>query len=323
MLLIRPLLHANRKRQNKTHIVVFFIFIVSNCGGLLTPLGDPPLYLGFLRGVPFDWTFQLTKEWAFTVFSLLFIFHLLDERQFNKEDLETKGSLVDDVATSQRRLHLDGIANLLLLLCVVLCILVAGYWIQPSLTESHGGGVADWGSKVFQILAMGALTIVSLRITPKTLHEANRFSFAPILEVAALFFGIFGAMIPSLAILEAKGPALPLTEAWHYFWATGLLSGFLDNAPTYLTFVTMAAAKFGVDTAHLGELAARHSDFLAAISCGAVFMGALTYIGNGPNFMVKALAEHAKVRMPSFGGYLLWSLAVLVPLFIIQTFLFF
>ncbi len=323
MLLIRPLLHANRKRQHKTHIVVFFIFIVANCGGLLTPLGDPPLYLGFLRGVPFDWTFQLSKEWGFTIFTLLFIFHLVDERQFNKEDLETKGSLVDDVATSQRRLHLDGFPNLALLVGVVLCILVSGYWIQPSLTASHGAGVADWGSKLFQILAMGTLTFVSLRITPKALHQANHFSFEPILEVAALFFGIFGAMIPALAILEAKGPALPLTEAWHYFWATGLLSGFLDNAPTYLTFVTMAAARFGVDTTHLGELAAGHSDFLAAISCGAVFMGAITYIGNGPNFMVKALAEHAKVRMPSFGGYLLWSLVVLVPLFIVQTFLFF
>jgi Na+/H+ antiporter NhaD/arsenite permease-like protein len=323
MLLIRPLLHANRRRIHKTHIVVFFIFVVSNCSGLLTPLGDPPLYLGFLRGVPFDWTLRLGKEWLFTNVTLLVIFHFLDEWFFEKEDLETKGSLVEDVAASERPLHIQGKRNLVLLLAVVGCILFSAYVVGPFFASLWGVRMGDEVSKVFQVVVLGVLAAVSWKITPTEIHVLNRFSFGPIVEVAALFFGIFGAMLPTLAILEAKGPTLPLTEPWHYFWATGLLSGFLDNAPTYLTFTTMASAHFGFSSAHLGELAAKGGTFLAAISCGAVFMGAMTYIGNGPNFMVKAIAEHAKVKMPSFGGYILWSGGVLLPIFVIQTWLFF
>jgi len=323
MLLIRPLLHANRLRRNKTHIVIFFIFIVSNCAGLLTPLGDPPLYLGFLRGVPFDWTLGLWKEWALTNLILLFIFHLVDERQFDREDIKTRGSLVEEVNRAKRKIHIGGLRNVPLLLGVIGVILLAGYWLHPLLARTRGEELAEVGSKIFQILAMGLLALLSLKITPRSVHQANEFHFGPILEVAALFFGIFGSMIPTLALLDAKAGALGLTQPWQYFWATGSLSSVLDNAPTYLTFATLGAAQAGLDSSHLGEFAAGFPLLLSAISCGAVFMGAVTYIGNGPNFMVKALAEQAQVKMPSFGGYLVWSLAVLLPIFLLQTFLFF
>ncbi len=323
MLLIRPLLYANRLRRNKTHIVVFFIFIVSNCAGLLTPLGDPPLYLGFLRGVPFDWTLGLWKQWSLTILILLFVFHLVDERMFDREDIATKGSLVEDVNRARKKVHIEGLRNAPLLLGVLLTILVAGYAVHPWLAETRGAEAAEIGSKLFQIVVMGLLALLSLRITPKAVHKANEFHFGPILEVAALFFGIFGAMIPALAILEAKAASFGLTAPWQYFWSTGVLSSFLDNAPTYLTFATLAASQSNVSATQLGELAAQFPHLLAAVSCGAVFMGAVTYIGNGPNFMVKAIAEHSKVKMPSFGGYMLWSLGILFPLFMLQTLLFF
>jgi Na+/H+ antiporter NhaD/arsenite permease-like protein len=323
MLLIRPLLHANRKRSHKAHIVVFFIFIVSNCGGLLTPLGDPPLYLGFLRGVPFDWTLRLGKEWAFTNGILLVLFNFLDEWFFEKEELSTKGFLAADVAASQRLLHLQGKRNLALLGGVMGCILLSGYVVTPLFSGWWGAAEAATASKLFQVSVLGLLAWISWKATPKHIHELNHFGFGPILEVAVLFFGIFGAMLPALALLEGKGPSLPLTQSWHYFWASGFLSSFLDNAPTYLTFVTMASAHLGLSPEHLGALAQKGVEFLAAVSCGSVFMGANTYIGNGPNFMVKSIAEHSGVKMPSFGGYMLWSCGILIPLFILETFLFF
>lgn len=323
MLLIRPLLHANRKRRHKAHIVVFFIFLVSNCGGLLTPLGDPPLYLGFLRGVPFDWTFRLAKVWVVTVVALLFIFHVMDEWFFEKEELSTKGDLLKDVASSGRKLHLQGKRNLALLGAVVSVIALSGYLVAPTLESWLGAARGDAASKLFQVVVLALIAWVSWKKTPRHIHELNNFSFGPIQEVAILFLGIFGAMLPALALLEGKGPTLPLTQPWHYFWSAGLLSSFLDNAPTYLTFGTMASAHFGFSSSHLGELAANGATFLAAVSCGSVLMGANSYIGNGPNFMVKAVAEHSGVKMPSFGGYMLWSCSVLVPLFILETFLFF
>lgn len=170
---------------------------------------------------------------------------------------------------------------------------------------------------------MGLIAFVSYRMTQPKIREDNQFSFEPIFEVACLFVGIFGAMIPALTLLEAKSASLALTAPWHYFWASGILSGFLDNAPTYLTFVTLAAGKAGLPSSPLTEFVIAEPFLLAAISCGSVFMGALTYIGNGPNFMVKAIAEHAHVKMPSFGGYILWSFTFLVPFFILVTFLFF
>lgn len=325
MLLIRPLITANKPRKHKTHIIVFFIFVVANCGGLLTPLGDPPLYMGFLRGVPFEWTLRLFPEWLLIVGLLLLMFMILDSYLFTKEELETKESLTHMVQAKAegKKLKIDGAFNLLFLGLIVGVILSAGYLVHPWLKANYGLSNADMGAQIYQIIAMGLVTAVSFFLTSPRIREDNSFSFEPIGEVASLFVGIFGAMIPALTILEAKGNLLPVNHAWQYFWVTGGLSGFLDNAPTYLTFVTLGASKNGLPAAPLTEFTLAHPDLLAAISAGAVFMGALTYIGNGPNFMVKTIAEHSRIKMPTFGGYMLWSFSFLVPLFIVATFVFF
>lgn len=310
MLLIRPLLRANKHRRLKSHIVIFFIFIVGNCGGLLTPMGDPPLYLGFLAGVPFNWNWGLLKGWAFVNFALLFIFQLVDEHYFVREDLATRLDLVAQVAKAKKKIHVQGWRNVLLLLAVMSCVILSSWF-------------GTWQSLVFQIVSLGCLAIWSWLQTPPAIHKENQFSLHPMGEVASLFFGIFGAMLPVLSILEARGASFALREPAHYFWATGALSGFLDNAPTYLTFASMAAVKAGIAASDLGALAANAPMYLAAVSYGAVFMGAMTYVGNGPNFMIKTIAERSKVQMPGFGGYLLWSLAVMLPLMLIFSWVFF
>lgn len=325
MLLIRPLITANKNREHKTHIIVFFIFIVANCGGLLTPLGDPPLYLGFLRGVPFAWTLNLIQEWFFMVGFLLLAFHILDSIMFTREELATRESLTHAVQerAEGKRLKIDGAFNLLFLGLIVGVILTSGYVVHPYFKAHYGLGNADMAAQGFQVIAMGLITGISFYLTSDKIRKQNSFSFEPIGEVACIFVGIFGAMIPALTILEAKGGSLPLTEPWQYFWVTGLLSGFLDNAPTYLTYVTLAASKTGWPTAPLGDFVANEPHLLAAISAGAVFMGALTYIGNGPNFMVKTIAEHSNIKMPSFGGYMLWSFGFMMPMLVIATLFFF
>ncbi|MBM4014007.1 MAG: sodium:proton antiporter [Planctomycetes bacterium] len=318
MLLIRPLLRANAVRKKKVHVVVFFIFVVSNCGGLLTPLGDPPLFLGFLRGVPFGWTFNLWKEWALVNGALLVIFHFLDAWFFHREDVQDKSADLDEAVEKAREpFGIEGGANFLLLLGVVGVIYASGEYADrlPHFLQA-------WG----QPLAMALLAVVSLKLTPKAIHLKNQFSFVPIVEVAALFIGIFLAMIPALKILNAKGPELGVTSARSFFWATGVLSSFLDNAPTYLTFASVAAGLKGLSPENLAKYLALGEEavkILAAISCGAVMMGANTYIGNGPNFMVKAIAEQSGVKMPSFFGYMGWSIAVLIPLFAVITLVFF
>jgi Na+/H+ antiporter NhaD/arsenite permease-like protein len=317
MLLIRPLIRANRKRIHKAHVIIFFIFIVSNCGGALTPLGDPPLFLGFLQGVPFDWTLNLFLPWLMVVGALLVVFNFLDQYKFNREDLETRGSLVEKVAESERQIRIEGSHNLLFLLGVIGTILTAGYWIYPA--------YGDTASKSFQIALMSGLSLVSYRLTRAETRARNDFSFHPIVEVAVLFAGIFAAMIPALVILESRGAELGLSRPWQYFWLTGALSGFLDNAPTYLTFSSLAKGELGIEGAGLAGLA-QHGvggELLKAIACGAVFMGAATYIANGPNFMVKAIAERSHIRMPGFFGYMIWSGAILVPVLAAATWLFF
>ena len=309
MVLIRPLLRANKERKRKTHIVVFFIFVVSNCGGLLTPLGDPPLFLGFLKGVPFAWTLLLWKEWMIVNGALLMIFYVIDGWVLDREELADPRPLLETVLHHQP-LRVDGGINVLLLGGVVAAIV--------------GKGTYHWGFGVQEGLMLGML-LLSLKATPRAVHEQNHFGFGPILEVAILFLGIFVTMVAPLEILNARGSELGITQPWQYFWSTGLLSSFLDNAPTYLTFGATAAGQLGASVDHphyLGELLAKGPEaakILAAISCGAVFMGANTYIGNGPNFMVKSIAESAGVKMPSFFGYMAWSLAVLIPLFAITT----
>jgi Na+/H+ antiporter NhaD/arsenite permease-like protein len=310
LLLIRPLLQANRRRRTRAHLVVFFIFLVSNIGGCLTPLGDPPLFLGYLRGVPFAWTLGLAGPWALVSAALLAVFFAVDSGCFRSE----RGTFSGEAAGLWDPLRLEGVWNLLPLAGIVATVYLSG---------RYGWHERAYGVQEGVMLILAGL---SWALTRRRIHEANRFNVHPIAEVAILFAGIFATMVPALAILEAlpaRWPGIHLSEPWQYFWATGLLSGFLDNAPTYLSFTALAAGAQGVDAGHLGNLLAAGNGLgerlLAAISLGAVFMGAMTYIGNGPNFMVKAIAEEEGVAMPSFLGYLGWSCGILLPLFVLLS----
>jgi len=294
MLLIRPLLQTNRERTRVKHTVIFFIFLVSNIGGLLTPLGDPPLFLGYLQGVPFSWTFRLWPQWLVGVAALLLTYFVWDSIHHAREPL---AALRRDRA-QQEPLRLAGTLNGLWLAGVVVAVaLLHEPWRE---------------------LAIVALATVSLWTTPGRIRHANGFTAYPILEVAALFFGIFLTMIPALELLRTRGSELGVREPWQFFWASGLLSSFLDNAPTYLTFLALGQGLRLAD-----EVVGVPHATLAAISTGAVFMGANTYIGNAPNFMVKSIADEARVQMPSFFGYLAYSSLVLLPLFALVTRLFF
>lgn len=319
MVLLRPFLRANEERRDRVHQVVFFIFVVSNCGGLLTPLGDPPLFLGFLKGVPFEWTLRLWPQWLLVNGLLIVAFNLVDQWKLAREERERAGSQLEQ-ALEHEPLAIEGKRNLLFLAGVVLVIVARG--------QAWGTAPDPWPFGL-QEGAMVALAFAAFNATPSRLRIANRFSFGPIVEVAVLFAGIFVTMIAPLVYLNAHGSNLGVTKTWEFFWATGGLSSFLDNAPTYLTFAALAAGQFGVSVLgdrYLGEFLAqgvRPEALLTAISCGAVMMGANTYIGNGPNFMVKAIAEENGVKMPSFFGYMAWSLAILIPTFVVVTFVFF
>jgi len=332
MVMIRPVLRANKKRVKKAHIICFFIFLVANIGGSLTPLGDPPLFLGFLHHVPFFWvTTHILPHMLAATLILLGIFYAVDLHFFRKE-----GSFTPAIDKDKREtFSIEGVSNFALLAGVVTVILISGYWRPGHLSvfgvEVHYQNMLRDG----MIIILGLL---SLYFTPKRLREANEFSWFPIIEVAKLFAGIFVTIIPALAILKAgtEGALAFLitvveTPA-HYFWASGGLSSFLDNAPTYLTFFNMALGKVGIaETAVPAALAAGTAtanpvfiSYLTAISAGAVFMGANTYIGNAPNFMVKSIAEEAGVKMPSFFGYMFkYSIPILIPVFIIVTYIFF
>ena len=317
-LLIRPLLRANAPRERKVHIVVFFIFIVSNCGGLLTPLGDPPLFLGFLKGVPFEWTLSLWRPWLLVNGLLLAIFNVWDQQVFNAEEAARPGSQLEEVMRHEP-LVIDGKSNFIFLAGVVATIYASGRGLW------NAG--APWPFGVQEGL-MALITLAAFRLTPARLREANGFTWGPIVEVAVLFAGIFVTMAPALLLLNAHAEELGVREPWQFYWASGLLSSFLDNAPTYMTFAAAACGLHGipVEGRYLAELLAigkQGAELIAAISCGSVMMGANSYIGNGPNFMVKAIAEAAGVRMPSFFGYMLYSIGILIPIFVVVTFVFF
>jgi Na+/H+ antiporter NhaD/arsenite permease-like protein len=323
MLLLPPLLRANEGRARKAHIVVFFIFIVSNAGGMLTPLGDPPLYLGFLRGVPFFWTLRLLGPWAMVNAALLVAFNLLDQSVLDREERERPGSQLEEVQRIEEPLRVEGRLNLLYL---------GGLPALVFLTGQYGHRLsADPDARLaLQVAGLFALAAASLATTPARVRRANHFTWGPILEVAAVFAGVFVTMVPALRVLEGRGAALGLERPWQFFWASGLLSSVLDNAPTYLTFVSVAVGVLnqggaGLSADDLGRVVQHPQGalYVAAVSCGAVLMGANTYIGNGPNFMVKAMAEHRGVAMPSFFGYMAWSGAVLLPLFVLVTLVFF
>jgi Na+/H+ antiporter NhaD/arsenite permease-like protein len=294
MLLVRPLLQTNSERTRVKHTVVFFIFVVSNIGGMLTPLGDPPLFLGYLAGVPFAWTFRLWPQWAVMVVTLLAVFFVYDSVQFAREPLSA-------IRRDRRRvepLRVRGVLNVVWLVGVVLAVALL-----------H----APWRE-----LVIVALAAVSLKLTPQRIRRDNGFSAGPMIEVAVLFAGIFLTMIPALDLLRLRGDELGVRAPWQFFWASGTLSSFLDNAPTYLTFLAL-----GQGLRLPGEIVGVPAAILAAISVGSVAMGANTYIGNAPNFMVKAIAEEAGVKMPSFFGYMLYSGSILLPLFVVVTLVFF
>jgi Na+/H+ antiporter NhaD/arsenite permease-like protein len=294
MLLIRPLLQTNSERTRVKHTVVFFIFVVSNVGGMLTPLGDPPLFLGYLAGVPFAWTFRLLPHWALMLGALLAVFFVYDAVQFGREPLAALRR--DRAEVEPLRVH--GRLNFVWLAGVVLAVALLG---------------APWREA-----AIVALAMLSLKLTPRRIRRDNGFSAGPMIEVAVLFAGIFLTMIPALDLLRLRGDELGVRAPWQFFWASGALSSFLDNAPTYLTFLAL-----GQGLRMSGEVVGVPEAILAAISVGSVAMGANTYIGNAPNFMVKAIAEEAGVKMPSFFGYMLYSGTVLLPLFVVVTFVFF
>jgi len=319
MVLLRPLLRAIEERHRKVHIIVFFIFVVSNCGGLLTPLGDPPLFLGFLKGVPFEWTLRLWKEWLLVNGLLIVGFNVLDQYLLDKDEIETPEEPLLAEMIEHEPLRIDGWQNVALLAGVVLVILGNG--------QSWGTAPDPWPWGVQEGL-MGVLAFAAYASTSDVLRQANRFTFGPIVEVALLFAGIFVTMVAPLQVLNARGAALGLSQPLHYFWGTGLLSSFLDNAPTYLTFAATASGQLGVSVEgprYLAEFLGKGGapELLAAISCGAVFMGANSYIGNGPNFMVKAIAEENGIKMPSFFGYMAWSMAILIPIFVVVSLVFF
>ena len=325
MLLIRPFLRANNYRKNRAFMVVFFIFLVANVGGSLTPLGDPPLFLGFLHGVSFFWTFKIIPHMLLVVGLLLTVYFFLDSYYYRKEGAKDRPS-----KGPKEPLKLEGTHNFILLAGIVGAVLMSGVadWGEVTTLGVHRS-IQDWTRDGLLIL-IGALSLWTTRVE---VREDNNFTWAPIIEVALLFIGIFITMLPCLLILKA-GPngamaflINAVNQPAHYFWAAGALSSFLDNAPTYLTFFSTALGSFypgvpeAVGVMHLmGEL----PDYLAAVSAGSVFFGACSYIGNAPNFMVRSIAEEAGTKMPSFFGYILkYTLVFLIPSFTVVTLVFF
>ena len=315
MLLIRPLLATNSQRKYTTHTVLFFIALVANTGGLLTPLGDPPLFLLYLRGAEFTWFLSLLPIWAFVGISLLVIYFLLDTYYYTKrEELE---HLMHD-AREQEPIRIDGNINFLWLACVVASVMFINSGYIPAMGEEH----APIYIKLLREIVLVAIIFLSLYTTKKQVREANHYSWAPIIEVAVLFVGIFATMTPALIYLNANAANLGLTQPWQFYYSAGTLSSFLDNAPTAVAFHSVAT---GLPMAEgVPMVAGVQEVLLKAIATASVFFGAMTYIGNGPNFMVKAIAEESGLRMPSFFGYMFkFSLVVLLPLYIIVQLIFF
>lgn len=306
MLLIRPLLRTNRERIYVKHTVIFFIFLVCNIGGCLLPIGDPPLFLGYLRGVPFLWTFCLWPQWLAVSIILLMVYYLWDTLAYRAE----RRSDIKQDEIQVQKISLRGGINFLWLLGVVMSVALL-------IPDKPLFGRENW-PLVPVFLREGLLVlfvVLSLVTTPRSVRFENRFNYTPIVEVAILFAGIFITMQVPVEILNVRGGDLQLTQPWQFFWATGLLSSVLDNAPTYVVFFETAKTVTGDVTRVVGI----PQELLVAISLGAVFMGACTYIGNGPNFMVKSIAQQNGVKMPGFFGYMLYSGAVLVPVFIALT----
>jgi Na+/H+ antiporter NhaD/arsenite permease-like protein len=303
MLLIRPWIAMNRNRFAGFHLA-FFIFTVSNIGGALLPVG-PPLFLGYLKGVPFWWGFQRCwAQWAFTVGAVLAVFYVVDRVQFQ---VRRRASSEANVAPSAEDTHCEGSINFVFMLAILAALIAA----PPGWRET----------------IMISVALAAYLLTPARIHRANEFNFAPLKEIAWLFLGIFGTMIPVLDYMEKHARDLGLRSDLQFYWATGMLSALLDNAPTYLAFLAGALGLNGWsvdDPQHMSEFIVRHDHSLIAISLGATCFGALTYIGNGPNLLVKAMVEHAGIKTPGFFGYVLkFALPVLIPIFVLVSLLFF
>lgn len=328
MLMIRPVIKMNAWRKSKRHIIVFFIFLVSNIGGCLTPIGDPPLLMGFMRGVPFFWSLKLFPLMLFNMAVLLFVFYWIDRSAYRRD---IAGGLKPDISKPGTEVKIRGAHNLLFLCMIVAAVILSGTLPGIAAFQDAEGmvrGLRLYGEVTLGYPALIEIAIIllaaflSFRTTNVEIRRENHFTWGAIREVAVLFVGIFITMQPALMILRANGANLGITEPYQMFWTTGLLSSFLDNTPTYLVFLTTAGA-LGFNGGMATSLGAIPVQMLMAISAGAVFMGANTYIGNAPNFMVKTIADENGIRMPSFFGYLLWSLVILAPVFALNTLLFF
>ena len=328
MLMVRPVIKMNSWRKRKSHIMVFFIFMVSNMGGCLTPIGDPPLLMGFMRGVPFFWSLHLLPMLLFNMAILLFAFYHLDKWAYRRDIAEGRKP---DISKPGTEFRIDGLHNIVFLLMIVGAVILSGVLPgMPAFQDGAGNvkGIHIFGEVTLSFPALIEIAVIllaawlSFRTTKQEIRRRNHFTWGAIKEVAVLFIGIFITMQPALMLLKSVGPELGLTQPSQLFWATGALSSFLDNTPTYLVFLTTAGT-LGITSGIATSLGTVPAKLLSAISCGAVFMGANTYIGNAPNFMVKSISDENGVNMPSFFGYMLWSLAFLVPVFIIDTFVFF
>lgn len=328
MLMVRPVIKMNSWRKRKSHIMVFFIFMVSNMGGCLTPIGDPPLLMGFMRGVPFFWSLHLLPMLLFNMAILLFAFYHLDKWAYRRDIAEGRKP---DISKPGTEFRIDGLHNIVFLLMIVGAVILSGVLPgMPAFQDGAGNvkGIHIFGEVTLSFPALIEIAVIllaawlSFRTTKQEIRRRNHFTWGAIKEVAVLFIGIFITMQPALMLLKSVGPELGLTQPFQLFWATGALSSFLDNTPTYLVFLTTAGT-LGITSGIATSLGTVPAKLLSAISCGAVFMGANTYIGNAPNFMVKSISDENGVNMPSFFGYMLCSLAFLVPVFIIDTFVFF
>lgn len=327
MLLVRPMIKMNSWRRHRRHIMIFFIFLVSNMGGCLTPIGDPPLLMGFMRGVPFFWSMGLFKILIFNMVIVLFIFYWIDRRAYRKDIAQ---GLKPDISKPGTEVKLDGAHNIIYLIMIVGAVILSGMLPNmPAFQDASGNvlglhimGVTVGYPSLIECAIILLAAYLSFQTTSADIRTRNHFTWGAIKEVAVLFIGIFITMQPALMILKAKGADLGITEPYQMFWMTGALSSFLDNTPTYLVFLTTAGT-LGYTQGLATSVGTVSTKMLTAISCGAVFMGANTYIGNAPNFMVKAISDENGIRMPSFFGYLLWSVAILVPVFLIDTLVFF
>lgn len=322
MIMIRPIMRANAWRKRKVQIIVFFIFLVSNIGGCLTPVGDPPLLMGFMRGVPFFWSLRLLPIYALNTAILLTVFFFLDRRAYRKDIAEGHAP---ELTAEKTNVKIEGIHNIIFIVMIVVAVILSGALSSLPLFENGVSITENVDLSMVSVIEVAIILLaafLSMKTTKKEVRIENQFSWAAIQEVAILFIGIFITMEPALLFLEAHGASLGLQHPWQMFWATGALSSFLDNTPTYLVFLTTAGtmgATAGVTTS-VGTIA---PVMLKAISCGAVCMGANTYIGNAPNFMVRSMAEEGGVRMPSFFGYMAWSGSILIPVFFIDMLVFF